>query len=440
MPRSTSLGRRVAWGSALAASAAALLAACATSLLASYLVQRAEDRRLKEAAVTFAGELDHGPIDAETITKVYLDESKELEHAGVLFAVYDRSGQWLVGERRLRPIGLNGDCINAAADTLRICQVLSSKRLISVAGSAHTTLLPTFAPATLLAAALAAALAWIASRPISRYVIGPLSRLQSRVAQLEVHAFSQADLGKTENIVEVDALRETIAQAVGRVEQALAQAHRFAANAAHELRTPLTAVHAELELLSESLADSGQCSDILRAQQKLAELGELVDRLLILSVPTRVSTDAYELVSLRDLFEDTVEALPFADRHRVVTSEEDAAVTGDTVLLNTMIANAIANGLKFGDQVVVKLARSDRYAVIHVDDDGPGIDAAERERAFEPFFRSSDALRRRLPGHGLGLALIQHIAQTHGGSASFVDKHKHGARLEIRLPVSETGG
>lgn len=436
MPRSTSLVRRVAWGSALAASAAALLAAFATSALAAYLIQRAEDRRLEEAAVTFAVELDEGPIDIETVREVHRDESEELEHTGMIFAVYDGSGQLLVGDRRLGLPSAPG-CMTANAETLRVCRAQSSKGLAAVVGAAHATLLPVLAGAALLALVLAAALAWIASRPISRFVIAPLSRLRARIAELDVDAISQAHLGPAEHVVEVDALRDTIGQLVLRVERALAQAHRFAANAAHELRTPLTSVRAELELLSESIAESELRSDVLRAQQKLTELAVLVERLLILSVPTRAPTDAHEVISLRDLFEDAVDALPAGDRQRVRVSEDDALVNGDAVLLSTMIANAIANAIKFGDLVTTGLTRSGRHAVMHIDDDGPGIDAADREQVFEPFFRTTDALRRRLPGHGLGLALIRHIAQTHGGNAAFVDKPGRGTRLEIRLPVAE---
>ena len=172
------------------------------------------------------------------------------------------------------------------------------------------------------------------------------------------------------------------------------------------------------------------------AHQKLAELLVLVERLLILSVPVRSATDAHEIVSLRDLLEDVVKSLPKNDRSRVALSEGDALVRGDATLLGTMVANAIANALKFGSGVTTEVSLVEGVAVLHVDDDGPGVDAAERERAFEPFFRSSEALRRRIPGHGLGLALIRHIATTHGGSAMLVDKLTPGARLEIRLPAA----
>ena len=432
----SSIVRRVASGAALAASAAALIAAFATLAFASYLVQRAEDRRLDEAAVTFALELSQAGVDISAVRKVHHDESEEMEHTGMLFAVYDAKGSSLVGDWRLGLPGSSG-CMTANESALRVCRVQSSNGLSAVVGAAHTTLLPLLVFAAVLAAIFAAALAWVASRPISRLVVAPLTRLRERIAQLDVDAISQADLGAEDHVVEVDALRSTIGQLIVRVERALSQAHRFAANAAHELRTPLTSVRAELDLLAESIIEPGAREDALRAQQKLDELSVLVERLLILSVPARSMADLHEVVSLRDLLEDAVGALPTGDRERVRLSDRDALVHGDAALLGTMIVNAIVNGLKFGSLVTTRLSRTGRGVVLHIDDDGPGIDGADRERAFEPFFRSTDALRRRLPGHGLGLALIRHIAQTHGGDASLVDKTERGARLEIRLSAAQ---
>jgi len=434
MPRSASLVGRVAQGSALAASAAALLAAVATTALASYFLRRAEDRRLMEAAMTFAFELDHDGTDLDAIKAVHADETAEMDHAGLLFAIYDGEGRLVIGDRRVALPPAPG-CADAA--TLRVCRVGSSRGVVAAVGAPQVTHLPTFAAAAILSALIAALLAWLASRPISRLVVAPLTRLRERIADLDLDALSDADLGPPGGVLEVDALRATIGQLIARVERALGLAQRFAANAAHELRTPLTSIRAELELLSESIVEAGPRADAVRAEHKLAELAVLVERLLILSVPARSKSDAHEVVSVRDLLEDSVGSLPMDDRQRIAVSDEDALVNGDSVLLATMIANAMANGLKFGSKVSTSLAVSGREAVIYIDDDGPGIDEAERERAFEPFFRSQDALRRRIPGHGLGLALIRHIAQTHGGNAAFVHKPAGGTRLEIRLPVAQ---
>lgn len=424
---------RVAFGAALAASASALFAALTTMVFATLLLERAEDRRLNEAAVTFAAELAQNGGTIAAIRDVHQAESEEMAHTGMLFAVYDATGNLLVGDRRVSAPAIAG-CSTTNSNALRVCRAQAPNGLAAVVGTAHTPLTALFAAAAMSAALFAAALAWVTSRPISRHLVAPLTRLRERIAQLDAFALEGVNLGAEERIVEVDALRSTIEDLFVRVERALSQAHRFAANAAHELRTPLTTVRAELELLAESITESDTREGAKVAQVKLAELSILVERLLILSVPARSAADAHEVVSLRDILEDAAQSLPNTDRSRVKVSEGDALVRGDAALFETMVANAIANGLKFGDVVTTAVSLVDGVAVLHVDDDGPGVDASERERAFEPFFRSSDATRRRIPGHGLGLALVRHIALTHGGSASFEDKETGGARLAIRLP------
>ena len=432
----SSIVRRVAAGAALAASGSALFAALATIVFATMLLQRAEDRRLEEAAVTFAAELGSDGDDIAAIQEVHRDESEEMEHTGMLFAVYDARGNLLVGDRR---VGLPAvaSCSTKSSSALRVCRAQATNGLSAVVGAAHTPLTAWLTAAAILAALFAAALAWAMSRPISRHVVAPLTRLRERLAQLDIDALEGANLGPDEHIVEVDALRTTLKQLIARVERALSQAHRFAANAAHELRTPLTTVRAELELLAESITEPAAREGAMVAQQKLTELSVLIERLLILAVPARSAADAHEVVSLRDLLEDAVQALPAGDRARVRLSDDDVLVRGDATLLGTMVANAIANGLKFGGTVTTEVSCVRGAAVLRVDDDGPGVEGSERQRVFEPFFRSQAAVHRRVPGHGLGLALIRHIAETHGGRAALVDKPTRGARLEVHLPTDD---
>ncbi len=430
MRGSTSLVSRVAWGSALSASAAALVAALATSGFAAWLVHRAEDRRLEEAAVTLARELDvDGP--RKTVQAIVADEAEELEHTDLRFAVFDGEVRLLAGDARLQP-GASGSCVTLRQGALRSCRAISEGGLVAVVASARSAQLPLLSLAALLAVALAALLAVVSSRVVSSAMVSPLSRLRARLAEVEVEALSRADVGEPEGVAEVDALRDAIGQLIVRVERSLEQAHRFAANAAHELRTPLTAARGELELLSEQLAEEAARASVQRARRTLDGLGTLVDRLLILALPTRAPGDAHETVSVRDLLEDAVASQPGA-AGRVRLSEDDAQLHGDAVLLGTLVANALSNALKFGRTASVTLERVGSLVRVCVSDDGPGVAPADRDRVFEPFFRAENALRLRLPGHGLGLALIRHIARAHGGDAAFREVPV-GACLVISFP------
>jgi signal transduction histidine kinase len=83
--------------------------------------------------------------------------------------------------------------------------------------------------------------------------------------------------------------------------------------------------------------------------------------------------------------------------------------------------------------VEVTAFESEEEVVLVVDDDGPGVAPDQRTRVFEPFVRAPQAVERQISGHGLGLALIAHVARRHGGGARFIDGEP-GAHLEIRLP------
>lgn len=433
MKRRGSLVIRVAWSSALGAAIAALFSALAASAFAMLLLQRAEDRRLLDAAVIFAAELAETPDDPEYVVK---DETEETAHTGILFVAFGPHGEYLAGAHNVGLPASEG-CSTTQGSSLRVCRAPTPGGGAAVTASAHALPVPLFGLAALAAAACSGILAWFGMRLLSSRSLAPLARLQDRIAELDVERDVHASLGAPEGIIEVDELRTTIQQLLARVDAALEQAQRFSANAAHELRTPLTAVSAELELLAENASAPPLRDDVLRAQRTLAELNVLVERLLILALPKHQGVGRTELVSLRDLVDDAVRGLPADERERVRTDDGDALVRGDGVLLGTMLTNAIGNALKYGEHAKVTVESSVEFAFVYVEDEGPGIRADEKERVFEPFFRSEDALRRRRDGHGLGLALIRHIAQAHGGFARFVDTHGPGARLEIRLHVGD---
>jgi signal transduction histidine kinase len=90
-------------------------------------------------------------------------------------------------------------------------------------------------------------------------------------------------------------------------------------------------------------------------------------------------------------------------------------------------------------RVSLELAERDGWAVLHVDDDGPGVSPADRSRVFERFVRLDDARARTGGGSGLGLAIVAEIVGAHGGSAAIEESPLGGARVTVRLPVLADG-
>ena len=434
MKQRVSLVGRVTWAATLIACAAALLAASATSVLADYMLQDAEDRRLREAAVILAAELDEDAPSPDLVAAVVRAETEETRHTGLVFAVLDQGGRRLAGDARIA-FASGSPCALNAADDLRLCTARSARGMTAVAASAHALPTSLFVASALIASAFAAAAAWAVSRPLSRTAVAPLARLRARLAAIDVDAGSQTDLGPAEGVHEVDELRATTAQLLGRVHQAVDNARRYAVHAAHELRTPLTTARAELELLAEEEGPEASSAVRLgRVELCVADLAQIVDSLLILATPRSAPGDASEAVSLRDLVDDAIASMPVPSRAQISTDEGDVLVRGDAALLATLATNALTNAVKFAGSARVSVFADGAFAVLCFDDDGPGVPPAERERVFEPFQRGRDAQQRRVPGTGLGLALVRHIAEAHGGRATLGDVDGRGARLEIRLP------
>ncbi len=172
----------------------------------------------------------------------------------------------------------------------------------------------------------------------------------------------------------------------GETAAALRQAQSFAAEAAHELRTPLTTLAGELELLEE-VHDPGA---VARVRAQVSGLTGLVQRLLVLAQANRLPDAQREVVDLSDVASEALASL--RDPTRVTTRiDDDVIVRGDQTLLRALLQDALENALKFSSgPVQLRIAQAGE-ACIEVDDEGPGIPAAERERVFQPFYRSPSA-------------------------------------------------
>ena len=115
----------------------------------------------------------------------------------------------------------------------------------------------------------------------------------------------------------------------------------------------------------------------------------------------------------------------------------DIIVPGVAKLLRRAVRNLLENAARHGSagQVSAGLSLADGHAELHVDDRGPGVPEAQRERIFEPFYRLPGASERD-GGVGLGLALVRSIAERHGGSAQCDNCPGGGARFTLRLPTA----
>ncbi len=256
---------------------------------------------------------------------------------------------------------------------------------------------------------------------LARWVTRPLDDLRdaaNRIGDGELEARADEQHGPPE----VRALATSFNTTALRLEQLVTAQEQFVADASHQLRTPLTALRLRLEMLEDD--EQGQSSeDLDAARREVQRLSRLVDGLLALARAERAAGAAPpEPIRLADVLDDRGSTWQPVAAERGVELEIDAdGLFGraDPDHLGQALDNLLANALEVGpDGSTVRLwaTRGARGTVeVHVTDQGPGLTAAQRARAFDRFWRARST-RGELGGSGLGLAIVQKLVTADGGS------------------------
>ncbi|MGH9195005.1 MAG: sensor histidine kinase, partial [Acidimicrobiia bacterium] len=220
----------------------------------------------------------------------------------------------------------------------------------------------------------------------------------------------------------------------------------FLATLSHELRTPLTAMLAWIRMIRAGKLNPATTAQGLeaierntRAQAQLIE--DLLDVSRITSGKLRLKRRPLELVSL---IETSIEALRPAAEAKGIRVEasllpSEELVLGDRERLQQIVWNLLSNAIKFtpeNGQVVVSLNWVDRHARLIVRDSGKGISPEFLPRIFERFRQEDDAMTRTHGGLGLGLAIVRHLVELHGGTVTADSQGAgHGATFTVELPL-----
>ncbi|WP_435926588.1 two-component system sensor histidine kinase RstB [Dryocola sp. BD613] len=205
---------------------------------------------------------------------------------------------------------------------------------------------------------------------------------------------------------------------------------------AHELRTPLVRLRYRLEMSDNLAAEESQALN-----RDIGQLEGLIDELLTYARLDRPQTELHlTSVDLPHWLQNHIADVRLIHPHRDIALECPAAsIFGqiDLRLMERVIDNLINNALRYSRQKLrVSLCLEEQTAVLQVEDDGPGIPAAEREHVFQPFVRLDPSRDRATGGCGLGLAIVRSVAVAMGGSVSVNSSSLGGARIRFSWPVN----
>jgi two-component system, OmpR family, sensor kinase len=298
------------------------------------------------------------------------------------------------------------------------------------------------ARAFILAALLALVGALLASYVIGSRVSRPLRRMAEVAARVDagdLHPRIHDPGGQSD---EVRALTDSFNRMLDRLTDAFAGQRAFVADASHELRTPLTVIRGQLEVLAGTQDPSA--AEVRRVEQlvqaEIARISRLVDDLLLLAKTESAEFLRIEWIELEAFVRELWDGVSLlANRRYELGAVPHGTLRADPDRLAQALRDLIANAIEHTvpEQGLVRMRvealRGERIRFL-VEDDGPGIPAAQRERVFERFHRTDAARDRASGGTGLGLAIVRAIADAHGGRVSAGTSAEGGARMELELP------
>jgi two-component system OmpR family sensor kinase len=298
------------------------------------------------------------------------------------------------------------------------------------------------ARAFILAGILAILGALVAAYLVGTRISRPLRRMAAVAARVDAGDLHPRIHDLSREAGELQVLADAFNHMLDRLTEAFAGQRAFVADASHELRTPLTVIRGQLEVLAAQATPSEQ--EVRRVERlvgaEIARITRLVDDLLLLAKAEQTEFLRIEPIDLPDYVRGLWDGMSLlAMRRFELGPVPDGVLRADPDRLAQALRNLVANAIEHtadGEGLVRLRVEELRGGWIRfvVEDDGPGIDADQRERVFDRFHRTDAARDRASGGTGLGLAIVRAIAEAHGGRVAATVARDGGARIELELP------
>ena len=284
-------------------------------------------------------------------------------------------------------------------------------------------------------------------KPIDRdYIVGSLTRaIEERERRRRVEE-QQVFLGQHAELLE-----KIVEERTRELREANRLKDQFMAMLSHELRSPLGAIRMWASLLRSGKLDAERTARAIEAIERSAiTQGQLVEDLLDVSRITagKLVLDARP-IDLAAVAEAAVDAVRTDAEAKQVRLEQvfelgEGRIQGDPARLQQVVWNLLANAVKFsprGGRVLLRLARADGQAIISVRDEGEGIAPEFLPHIFEPFRQADSTSTRAYGGLGLGLGIVRHLVELHGGTVRAESAGPgQGATFIVRLPMPAVRG
>lgn len=225
-------------------------------------------------------------------------------------------------------------------------------------------------------------------------------------------------LASQDQPAEIKPLTHALDTLLQRLGIALEGQKKFIADASHELRTPLATLQIQTQLVEQSLGSGREAHALDDLKAGVKRTSHLVEQLLMVSrLESAGIQDQHVPLQLHEIAREvTIDLIPYANTREInlgVEQLDAGAVIGSEHHLQILLRNLIDNAVRYtpsGGQVDVTIRARQDDILLEIEDSGPGIPPAERERVFDRFYR---CLVPQATGSGLGLAIVKHVAELH---------------------------
>ncbi|MDX3806548.1 sensor histidine kinase N-terminal domain-containing protein [Bosea thiooxidans] len=272
--------------------------------------------------------------------------------------------------------------------------------------------------------------------------LAPLLRLRDELRSRDPESLKALEPDRVQG--ELRPVIDALNHALERVRAYILLQRRFVADASHQLRTPLAVLKTQIAMARQDDDPQLRREALSAIEGGVGSMGRLVNQLLTLArAEPGGAAMRKEQLDFGTIARKAVEGLGIIafDRNIDLSFEApDAAlpIYGHVTLLHELVVNLVDNALRHipeGGRVAVRLASSDAGILLVVEDDGPGIPEADRERVFERFNRLAPST---VEGTGLGLAIVKEIVAAHDGAIVLMETQPPpGLRVEVRLPTAD---
>jgi signal transduction histidine kinase len=257
---------------------------------------------------------------------------------------------------------------------------------------------------------------------LSRSALRPLAHVLEIAEQVTASGDLSARVPEPRGGSEVARLGHTFNAMLTRLSAFRERETEFTRHASHELRTPITAMRAQLDANKHGWVTDAEV--LQTASEQVDRLSRLTSALLLLSRENRTDLAHFDLAGC---------VTKMAEQHGAdYRGPVSLMVLGNETLITQALENLLRNAHRHapGSQVRVVLAETGRSVQLSVTDDGPGVSPEDLAHLGEAFYRAAGIT---VPGSGLGLAVVQRVAEVHGGQVRFALVEPHGLSVTMTM-------